>query len=41
MYKNYETIKCLYKNQIKICHIQFTTVKCLYCVQLDTMVDYI
>ena len=27
LYRNYEIIKCFYKNQIKICYIQFTIFK--------------
>ena len=41
MYKNYEIIKFLYKNQINICYIQFTIFKCFYCLQLDTIIDFI
>ena len=41
MYKNYEIIKCLHKNWINICYIQFAVFKCLYCIQLDTIIDYI
>ena len=28
------------KNEINICYIQVTIFKCLYCIQLDTIIDY-
>ena len=40
MYKNYDIRKCLYKNQINNCYIQFTIFKWLHCIQLDTIIDY-